>query len=100
MIETIISSPNLKNLNTAVRQARTERYQLLSMANNAWQKYQIFVDEDPRWSNPECSQIELENFRHQLDLMRVNAQLADLAATKAYHRLNSLENQLFSILED
>lgn len=99
MIESIITKSDPKSLKAAAYKAREERSFWLSMANNAWKNYQIFVDEDPRWSNPDCSQTEVEHFRHQLDLMLINAKLADMAATKAYHRLNAIENQLFSILE-
>ncbi|MHB8132894.1 MAG: hypothetical protein ACYDH1_01610 [Anaerolineaceae bacterium] len=81
-----------------VKAARSERSHLLSIANEAWHQYQKFVDEDPRWKNPNCSQTELKKFQIQLDQMRINAELADLAAKNAYQKLGNLDAQFLQIL--
>jgi len=81
-----------------VRVARAERIQLLAIANNAWHEYQKFVDEDPRWQNPNCSETHLEEFRKRLSLLRINAELADQAAKVAYQKIGILEAKLFQIL--
>lgn len=89
---------DLESTAQKVRKAHAERILLLAIANDAWHEYQKFVDEDPRWQNPNCPERDLEEFRKRLSLLRINAELADQAAKTAYQKIGIWEAKLFQIL--
>lgn len=92
--------PDLLAAMAKLKAARAERYRLLNAADTAWKEYSIFVDEDPRWQDPNCAYEKVEAYRQQLNQMRILAESADHAATLAYQNLGSIEAQLFSLLEE
>ncbi|PKO16821.1 MAG: hypothetical protein CVU39_06280 [Chloroflexi bacterium HGW-Chloroflexi-10] len=90
----------IQNARSIVEAARIDREQLKAAAEIAWKQYQVFVDDDPRWINPNAPWERVQAFYTQRDRLRINAELAEEAAYKAWQILNRAQANLLSLLED
>lgn len=98
MLQTL--SLETKNVINEVNDAREYYFFAKFQSESAWKTYQHFIDEDPRWINPNARDEEIEKYRNQCNEYLAWANFYELELKEAWHRLDKAKTKLLELQED
>jgi len=66
----------------------------------AWQFFQNFIDEDPRYEDPDASEEELQNYRDYLNEYQTYAWIYEQDMFAAHQHLDAAKNRLLALYDE
>ena len=98
MLQTI--SLEIQNAINEVSDARNYYHFTKFQSESAWDLYQTFIDQDPRWKNPNATSEEVEEYRAQCNEYLAWANIYELEFKEAWHHLDKAKTKLLQLDED
>lgn len=98
MLQTL--SLEIQNAINEVNEAREFYYFAKFQSETAWNDYSNYVDQDPRWENPNLNDAEMENHRNKCSELLAWAEIYEKEVKDAWHQLDKAKANLLKLQEE